>query len=83
MPEEVRELLRNYRDGTISRREFIRRAALVTGGLAAATSLLDGSLTAPAEAQVDPGDPAILSHNVEYPGLAGSVGGYLARPRAA
>ena len=83
MPEEVRELLRNYRDGTISRREFIRRAALVTGGLAAAASLIGGSLTAPAEAQVDPGDPAILWHNVEYPGTAGSVAGYLARPRAA
>jgi carboxymethylenebutenolidase len=34
-------------------------------------------------AQVDPNDPAILTHNVTYEGKAGPVAGYLARPMKA
>jgi carboxymethylenebutenolidase len=83
MPEEMRELLDSYRKGGITRREFIRRAAIMTGSLAAAAALLDGAIMATAEAQVDPADPAILWHNVEYTGSAGPVAGYLARPKAA
>src|SRR5437870_5486262 len=40
-------------------------------------------MTSRAVAQVDPGDPSILWHNIEYTGKAGPVFGYLARPVAA
>jgi carboxymethylenebutenolidase len=82
MPEELKEAYREYQDGKISRREFMQKAIVVTGSLAAANSLLAALAPAgPASAQVSsPSDPAILTHNVEYQGKAGSVGAYLARP---
>ena len=80
MPEEIRELIRDYYDGKITRRAFMRQAIVVTGSLAAARTLLSGFVTSEAEAQVDASDPAILWHNVEYAGKAGTVVGYLARP---
>jgi carboxymethylenebutenolidase len=81
MAEKLKELLREYQEGTISRREFMRQAVLVTGSLAAAHSLI-GSLmpTESYAAQVAPDDPEILTHNVTYEGKAGLVFGYLARP---
>ena len=83
MPEEIKELIRDYRDGKINRREFMRRAVIFTGSLAAADALIAGLMTSRAVAQVDPGDPSILWHNIEYTGKAGPVFGYLARPVAA
>lgn len=84
MPEEVKGLLDEYRNGRISRREFIQKAALLTGSLAVANSLLD-PLLAPAAyaAQVDPNDPGLKSSEVQYPGKAGTVFGYLSKPSAA
>ena len=82
MPEEIKELIRDYRDGRITRREFMRRAVVLTGSLAVADTLIDAILPASAAAQVDPSDPSVLWHNVEYAGKAGPVVGYLARPAA-
>src|SRR3989338_9395288 len=83
MAEEVKKLLDEYRDGRISRRDFIHKVALLTGSLAVANSLLD-PLIAPAAyaAQVDPGDPGLASSEVKYAGKAGTVFGYLSRPKA-
>ncbi len=83
MPEEIKELIQEYEEGKISRREFIHKAVLITGSLAAATSLLD-SLNPPAgyAAQVEPNDPALVSNEVQYTGKAGPVLGYLTRPKA-
>jgi carboxymethylenebutenolidase len=81
MPEELKDAYRDFQNGKISRREFIQKAIVVTGTLAAANRLV-GSV-APADlqaAQSAPDDPTILTHNVEYPGKAGSVFAYLARP---
>ncbi len=83
MPEEIRELIRDYQDGKITRRSFMRRLAMLTGSVAGANALLAGLLQDSATAQVDPGDPAILWHNIEYAGKTGPVYGYLARPSAA
>jgi carboxymethylenebutenolidase len=82
MPEELKEAYREYQDGRISRREFMHKAIVITGSLAAANSLLAALAPAgPVLAQVSsPNDPAILTHNVEYQGKAGAVFGYLARP---
>jgi carboxymethylenebutenolidase len=81
MPEELREIYHEYQRGKISRRDFISKAVLVTGSLAAANNLLTGASASDAEAAtVSPGDPDILTHNVEFKGNAGPVFGYLARP---
>ena len=83
MPEEIRELIRDYREGRITRRGFMRRLAIFTGSVAAANALLAELMADNATAQVAPGDPAILWHNIEYAGKAGPMYGYLARPSAA
>jgi carboxymethylenebutenolidase len=81
MPEKLKELLREYEEGKISRRDFMRQAVIATGSLAAANSLIGGLLPADSDAaQVAPNDPDILTHNVSYEGKAGLVAGYLARP---
>src|SRR5438445_9728842 len=83
MLKERKELIGDYRDDKINRREFMGRAVIFTGSLAAADALIAGLMTSCAVAQVDPGDPSILWHNIEYTGKAGPVFGYLARPVAA
>ena len=83
MPQEIKKLIRDYHDGKITRREFMRRAVILTGSLAIADGLIDSASPASVAAQVDPNDPAILWHNVEYNGKAGPVFGYLARPSPA
>jgi carboxymethylenebutenolidase len=81
MAEEIKQLWQDFREGKISRREFMRRAVMITGSLAAANGLIAalGSRKA-AAAQVAENDPAILTHNVTYDGKAGPVAAYLARP---
>jgi carboxymethylenebutenolidase len=81
MAEKLKELIREYEEGRISRREFIRQAMTVTGSLAAANSLMSSLMpTKTYAAQVAPDDPEILTHNVQYEGKAGPVFAYLARP---
>lgn len=84
MPEEVKRLIQEYEAGKITRREFIRRAAVITGSFAAANVLIQSFIPSVGyAAQVDPNDPALTSRNVEYAGKAGTVFGYLSRPSAA
>jgi carboxymethylenebutenolidase len=81
MAEKIKELIRDYQEGKLSRREFMRQAIMVTGSLAAANSLIGSLLPSRAlAAQVAPTDPDILTHNVEYEGKAGPILAYLARP---
>ena len=81
MAEEITRLWQEFREGKISRREFMRQAMVVTGSLAVANSLMAAlTLNEAAAAQVDESDPAILTHNVTYDGKAGKVAAYLARP---
>jgi carboxymethylenebutenolidase len=83
MPEEMKELIRDYYDGRITRRQFLRRAVIFTGSFAAANALITGHFQSDAADQVDPGDSTILWQNVEYVGKAGAVFAYLARPSGA
>ena len=84
MAEELKKLVREYEEGRVSRREFMRQAVIITGSLAAANSLLGGLMSTESHAtQVAPDDPEILTHNVTYEGKAGPVAGYLARPMRA
>jgi carboxymethylenebutenolidase len=84
MPEELKQLIHEYQEGKISRREFMRQAVIFTGSLAAADSLISGLIpTRSYAAQVPENDPEILTHNVQYEGKAGPVLAYLARPMKA
>ncbi len=83
MAEKIKELIRDYRDGKVTRREFMRKAVAITGSLAAASTLINTLMRSSSAAQVGPTDPALVWHNVEYEGKAGPVFGYLARPVAA
>lgn len=83
MPKEVEALVEEYRRGKISRREFIQKAIIFTGSLAAATSLFDSHFSSPARAaQVDPADPVLLSEMVQFSGSAGTLFAYQSRPKA-
>ena len=84
MAEKIKELLQQYQDGKISRREFMRRAIALTGSLVAADALIETLARSGVYAgEVALNDPAILWHDVDFPGKAGTVSAYLARPSAA
>lgn len=81
---KIDELVAAYRQGGLSRREFIQRAIVAAGGLAQALPYLTPLGIPESEAaQVDPADPALDSKTVQYPGKAGPVWAYQSRPRAA
>ncbi|MGH7774083.1 MAG: dienelactone hydrolase family protein [Candidatus Binatia bacterium] len=83
MPEEVKRLIQEYEEGKITRRDFILRAVAITGSIAAANALIQSFVPSIGyAAQVDPGDPALVSNEAQYPGKAGTVSGYLSRPKA-
>lgn len=81
MAEEIKRLMQEFHEGKISRREFMRRAVMMTGSLAAADGII--AALAPGDAvaaQVQENDPEIITHNVKYAGKSGAVAAYLARP---
>jgi len=83
MAEEIKKLLREYRSGAITRRDFMRRAVALTGSIAAANMLMSSfAQAATYSGEVAPNDPAVRGNDVEFPGKAGPVYGYLARPSA-
>ena len=84
MAEKIKELMQEYRQGRITRREFMIKAVAITGSLAAANALINTLMSSKTEAaQVDTHDPTILWSNVQYEGKGGTIHGYLARPVAA
>ncbi len=84
MAEDLKYLMESYRAGTITRREFLRRAMLWTGSMAVASSLLDSLSPSDVHAanQVDPNDPALISTDVKYTAADGaSINAYVTRPK--
>ena len=83
MVEKIDAMLQEYREGRISRREFIHRAVVLTGSLVAATTLVDlvGPQTSHANL-VDPNDSALISSDIKYSSTDGAaIGAYLTRPK--
>lgn len=81
MAEEIKRLYQEFCEGKISRRDFMRQLIMVTGSLAAASSMIETLAPAAAHgAVVSPNDPEIITHNVQYKGKTTSISGYLARP---
>jgi carboxymethylenebutenolidase len=83
MAETLDKLIQACKDGGITRREFIGRAVMLTGSLAAATNLIDLLLSSPAPAaQVAPNNPALISSDVKFAAPDGAaMSGYLSRPK--
>ncbi len=48
MAEKIRELIREYKDGRITRREFMRRVVVLTGSLVTTNLLIDNLAHSPA-----------------------------------
>ena len=69
--------------GSISRRGFIQRSAILTGGLAVGTTVVDVlSRQGVYAAQVDPNDPGLASSEIKFDSSDGAaIGGYLTRPK--
>src|SRR5438105_14177902 len=82
-------LVHLYVDGAFSRRELIQRVAAHTGSVVAAITVLAGySLlnaqsvsTCNTDASVPADAPDLNVADVEFPGEAGSILGYLASPK--
>jgi carboxymethylenebutenolidase len=83
MAENIEKIIQEYRDGGITRREFIHQALLFTGSLAAATTLVEALAPATSYANiVDPNDPALISSEVKFAATDGTaISGYLSRPK--
>lgn len=83
MAEKIEAMLQKFREGGISRREFIHQAIALTGSLAAATTLLDFLVPTRSYAdQVDPNDPALTSTDVKFSSVDGAaIGAYVTRPK--
>jgi carboxymethylenebutenolidase len=82
MRQELVELFEKYSHGSLDRRNFLKRLALVAGGTAAANALLPLLERNAAWAQIVAKDDArLIAENVKYPGETGEVQAYFARPR--
>ncbi|MBI3129145.1 MAG: dienelactone hydrolase family protein [Candidatus Tectomicrobia bacterium] len=83
MNRAIIDLYDEFRHTPMPRREFMSRLTQLAGGAAAATSilpLLEGNAEA---AKVAPDDPKLQAGEVSYPGPAGPVKAYQARPKGA
>ena len=67
----------------VTRREFLQKSVLVTGGLAAGKLLADPfGVGISHAAQVDANDPGLTSSEIKYPSTDGTaIGAYITRPK--
>ena len=81
MERKASELYENYRKGRTSRREFLKKLALVAGSTAAALALMpvleDNHIKA-ADKSVQ--EPSLAAGFINYPGVTGDIRAYLASP---
>ena len=82
MDRKIIELYDQYVDGSLDRREFLKRSAYLAGGTAAALTVLSLLENNNAAAQIVAGDdPRLDTEYINYPGATGEVRAYLARPK--
>lgn len=79
MKRKVNELYDEYRNGSVSRRDFMKKLALVTGGTAAAVVILPGCGSAAAKAA---GSDAmkVIGEFINYPGATGEMRAWISIP---
>jgi carboxymethylenebutenolidase len=82
MDQKAMELHEKYSHGSLGRRDFLKRLAVVAGGGAAADALLPLLERNSAVAQVVAKDDArLIAEHMKYPGETGDVKAYFARPK--
>lgn len=83
MDKKITNLYEEYKQGNSSRRDFVRKLAMVAGSSAAAMTLLpileDNSLKASSALQED---PDLITELIKYPGETGEMLAFMARPKA-
>ena len=85
----IANLIHLYIDGAFSRRELVRRVAAHVGGTTAALAVLtqagvptaEAQTVCPAAASVPENAPDLIAQDVSFPGDAGTLFGYLVRPK--
>ena len=74
MEQNILDLYDDYDNGLMNRREFISRLAVLTGSVAAGSSLLPLIENGQAIAEIISGDdPRIQPEYVNYPGATGDI----------
>lgn len=82
MNQKIATLYKRYTEGSLDRREFFKRLALVAGGSTAAYAILAQLETDSAMAAMVPeDDPRLHTETVLYPGETGDMRAYWARPK--
>jgi len=79
MNSKVNALYDEYHNGRVSRRDFMKKLALVTGGTAAAVIILPGCGGGTASAAKS-GSISLVNEFVTYPGATGDMRAYLSMP---
>jgi carboxymethylenebutenolidase len=81
MKKQIHDLYRNFRSGATNRRDFLRKLALFTGSITAASALLpmleDNYLNAATPPENNTG---LFTESIVYPGESGEMKAFLARP---
>ncbi len=75
MADKINQLVEQYRNGTLNRREFMKKLAIVAGGTVLVT-LLPGHHTALAASGKVPGS-RLLNKFITYPGGTGEIRAYM------
>jgi len=82
MEQNITNLYKDYKRGRTSRRDFIRKLAMVAGSSAAAMALLpvieENDLIAAGKPKKD---PELITEFIKYPAATGDMRAYLARPK--
>jgi carboxymethylenebutenolidase len=82
MDKKITTLYEEYRQGGTSRRDFLKKLAMVAGSTAAALALIpvleENSLKASGSMQ---DDPDLITEFIKYPGETGEMRAFLARPK--
>lgn len=82
MDETILGLYEQYSRGSLDRREFLKKLAVLTGGTAAALGLLPLLENSYANAQmVTKDDPRLHVEDIKYPGETGDMLAHFARPK--
>jgi len=82
MDPKIIDLYREYADGALDRREFLKKLAALAGGMTAAFALLPLLEDTPVNAQVIPeDDPRLDAGHIKYPAETGEMRAYSARPK--
>lgn len=81
MKQEIINLYDEYTHKPLSRTEFLKRLALLTGSMTAALAILPSIEVNAANAHIT-GDEDLFTEYIKYPGVPGEMEAYIARPKA-